>query len=72
MAEEHRAPLRAFLNRILGSRINTVVAQEVPADRRLVSVRLRLFSLTALLHGHVIRPSQDGKVRTILWGTSGQ
>lgn len=72
MAEEHRALLRAFLNLILGSRINTVVAQEVPADRRLVSVRLRLFSLTALLHGHVVCPSQDGKVRNILWETSGQ
>ena len=72
MAEEHRALLRAFLNLILGSRINTVVAQEVPADRRLVSVRLRLFSLTALLHGRVVCPSQDGKVRNILWETSGQ
>lgn len=32
MAEEHGALLGAFLNLILGSRINTVVVQEAPAD----------------------------------------
>lgn len=50
MAEEHEALLGAFLNRILGSRVNAAAAQEAPADRRLVSVRLRLFRLTAFLH----------------------
>lgn len=72
MAEEHGALLGAFLNLILGSRINTVVVQEAPADRHLVFVRLRLFWLTAFLHRHVVHPVQDGKVSDISWGTSGQ